>query len=52
MDVAGIRAEGKDLLIEGVRFVNNQNGILFAGVPGGSLIVRDSEFLRNGVCEA
>ncbi len=48
---AGIRAEGKNLVVEGVRFINNQNGILGGGVPGGSLIVRDSEFVRNGTCE-
>ena len=48
---AGIRGEGKDLTVEGVRFVNNQNGIL-AGGAGGTLIVRNSDFVRNGTCEA
>ncbi|MBV8574615.1 MAG: hypothetical protein JOZ58_06175 [Acetobacteraceae bacterium] len=48
---AGIRAEGRNLVIEHVRFINNQNGILAHDQPQGSLIVRDSEFLRNGVCE-
>ena len=46
---AGIRGEGKDLLVEKVHFVNNQNGIL-SGVTGGSMIIRDSVFDRNGVC--
>ena len=48
---AGIRGEGKDLTVEGVRFINNQNGIL-AGGSGGTLIVRNSDFVRNGACEA
>lgn len=48
---AGIRAEGQDLLVEGVRFINNQNGIL-SGAQGGSMIVRESLFERNGTCEA
>jgi hypothetical protein len=47
---AGIRAEGKDLVVEGVRFINNQNGIL-SGASGGSMIVRNSVFDRNGTCE-
>ena len=49
---AGIRAEGRDLLVERIRFIDNQNGILTTDQPGGSLIVRDSEFTRNGTCEA
>ncbi len=48
---AGIRAEGRDLTVERVRFLDNQNGILAASQPQGALIVRDSEFLRNGRCE-
>ncbi len=47
---AGIRAEGKDLTVERVRFINNQNGIL-SGASGGSIIVRNSEFDRNGGCD-
>ena len=47
---AGIRMEAPDLTIEHVRFINNQNGIL-SGLQGGSLIVRDSLFERNGACE-
>jgi hypothetical protein len=46
---AGIRMEGKDLTVERVRFINNQNGIL-TGLRGSSLVVRDSDFVRNGVC--
>src|SRR4051794_28287894 len=48
---AGIRAEGGDLLIEHVQFVNNQDGILSANMPGKKIVVRDSVFLRNGTCD-
>jgi hypothetical protein len=48
---AGIRAEGRDLLVERVRFLDNQNGILAASQPQGTMTVRDSTFLRNGSCE-
>lgn len=47
---AGIRDEGHDLVVEKVRFVNNQNGILTTD-DAGTLIVRDSLFERNGACE-
>lgn len=46
---AGIRAEGRNLTIERVRFINNQNGIL-SGIGGGSMIIRDSLFEKNGFC--
>ena len=48
---AGIRAEGRNLVVERVRFIDNQNGILAADQPQGEIIVRDSEFVRNGTCE-
>jgi Right handed beta helix region len=48
---AGIRAEGRNLLVERVRFIDNQNGILAADQPQSEIIVRDSEFVRNGTCE-
>jgi hypothetical protein len=47
---AGIRMEANNLTVEHVRFVNNQDGILSNLDVKGSLIVRDSEFLRNGAC--
>lgn len=47
---AGIRGEGEKLLVEGVRFINNQNGIL-TGYEGSTVIVRNSVFERNGTCE-
>jgi hypothetical protein len=50
MNGAGIRAEGGHLTVERVRFINNQNGILSAANPEGSIVVRDSEFTRNGLC--
>jgi hypothetical protein len=48
---AGIRAEGGDLTVERVRFVDNQNGILANTLPGKTIIVRNSVFIRNGTCE-
>ncbi len=48
---AGIRAEGKGLTVDHVRFVNNQEGILAGDIPGGTIVVRGSEFTRNGSCE-
>lgn len=48
---AGIRAEGGNLTIERVKFINNQNGILAANTPDATIIVRDSEFVRNGACD-
>ena len=47
---AGIRAEGPSLVVEDVRFVDNQDGILTGGPDGATLVVRDSAFLRNGAC--
>jgi hypothetical protein len=48
---AGIRAEGKGLVVDNVRFLNNQNGVL-AGNRGGSIVIRNSLFDRNGFCDA
>jgi hypothetical protein len=48
---AGIRAEGKTLVVDHVRFINNQDGILSTDEPQGSITVRDSQFTRNGACE-
>jgi len=50
MNGAGIRAEGTNLTIERVKFINNQNGILAAPNERSTITVRDSEFLRNGNC--
>ena len=48
---AGIRAEGGRLTVDGVRFVNNQDGILTDANPQMVLIVRNSQFIKNGICE-
>ena len=50
MNGAGIRQEGRNLTVEAVKFINNQDGILAANSPGSRVIVRDSQFLQNGVC--
>ncbi len=47
---AGIRGEGEKLVVEGVRFINDQNGIL-TGIEGSTIIVRDSVFEHDGTCE-
>lgn len=47
---AGIRGEGHSLLVDRVRFINNQNGIL-SGTTGGSMTIRDSVFEKNGSCD-
>jgi hypothetical protein len=47
---AGIRMEGGNLTVDGVRFINNQNGILTDADPAASLIVKNSDFERNGGC--
>jgi hypothetical protein len=45
---AGIRFEGSRLVVDGAKFVDNENGILATGDAGGSLVVTRSMFLRNG----
>jgi hypothetical protein len=46
---AGIRGESKSILIDKVRFINNQNGIL-SGTEGGSMTIMNSVFEKNGFC--
>ena len=48
---AGIRAEGGNLTIEHVNFINNQDGILAIPSPTGKILISDSAFIRNGTCE-
>lgn len=50
MNGAGIRAEGINLTIDRVKFINNQNGILAAPNKDSTIIIRNSEFTRNGYC--
>lgn len=47
---AGIRAEGANLTVENVKFINNENGILAGVNKASSIIVKDSLFSRNGAC--
>lgn len=47
---AGIRAEGADLTVERVRFADDENGILSDAAPESTITVRDSVFVRDGVC--
>ena len=46
---AGIRGEGPNLLVDHVRFINNQNGIL-SGFDQGVMTIRNSYFEKNGAC--
>jgi hypothetical protein len=48
---AGIRSEGRNLTVERVKFIDDENGILAAPVPDDTIIIRDSEFIRDGSCE-
>ena len=47
---AGIRQEGRDLTVEGVKFFDNENGILSNNSPDSKVLISDSEFERNGLC--
>lgn len=49
---AGIRAEGTNLLVDGVRFVNNQDGLLSSDDPNSTITIRNSRFIKNGACDA
>jgi hypothetical protein len=48
---AGLRMEGGNLTVDGVHFVNNQNGILTAADPSWVLTVTNSVFDHNGACK-
>jgi parallel beta helix pectate lyase-like protein len=50
MNGAGIRQEGRNLTVDGVKFIDNQNGILGAAEPDSTVIIRNSDFEQNGVC--
>ncbi|MCC7302916.1 MAG: right-handed parallel beta-helix repeat-containing protein [Bacteroidia bacterium] len=45
---AGIRQEGMDLTVENCYFHDNENGILAGTVANSTIIIRDTEFARNG----
>src|SRR5262249_53433590 len=47
---AGIRLVKGSLIVDSVKFINNQNGIL-GGEPGATVTIRNSDFDKNGTCE-
>ena len=51
MNGAGIRLDKGNLTVDGVKFIDNQNGI-FGGAPGATVTIRNSDFDRNGTCAA
>ncbi len=48
---AGIRAEGGTLTVEDVTFIDNENGLMTSAMPGASVLVSGSTFIRNGHCD-
>ncbi len=48
---AGIRYQGGNLVLNSDRFVNNQDGMLAADDPNGSITINGSEFANNGVSD-
>ena len=48
---AGIRAEGGDLTVDTVRFINDQDGILSGDLPGVTITVTNSLFQHDGICQ-
>jgi len=48
---AGIRAEGGDLTVDRVHFLNNQDGILSTSNPKANIRITGSDFVHNGTCE-
>jgi hypothetical protein len=49
---AGIRAQGGNLTIENVRFLNNEDGILSTNNPAATIRITGSDFEHNGECES
>ena len=49
---AGIRAEGGNLTVTGVRFIDDEDGILTAPNPKATVRVLDSSFTGDGSCRA
>jgi hypothetical protein len=48
---AGIRHQGRNLTVDKVKFIDNQNGILGGSAPVSTVTIRNSVFERNGTCE-
>jgi hypothetical protein len=51
MNGAGIRLDKGSLIVDNVKFTDNQSGIL-GGVRGTKVTIRNSDFNRNGTCAA
>ncbi|MGH7153598.1 MAG: right-handed parallel beta-helix repeat-containing protein [Acetobacteraceae bacterium] len=47
---AGIRAQGTNLLVDGVKFLDNQEGILTTNNKRSTIRIINSDFERNGLC--
>lgn len=47
---AGIRAEGGNLNIENVEFINNEEGVLTSSNPNATIRVIGSAFIHDGAC--
>lgn len=47
---AGVRAESGPLLLENIRFLNNENGLLTANGPDIEVRVKNATFIGNGEC--
>jgi hypothetical protein len=47
---AGIRAEGGNLVIENVQFINDQDGILTGDNPSAAIRIANSSFVKDGFC--
>jgi hypothetical protein len=52
MNGAGIRQEGRNLTVDRVKFIDNQNGILGKDSPQSTVTISNSVFERNGFCGA
>jgi hypothetical protein len=50
MNGAGIRLDEGSLTVDGVKFINDQNGILTASAPGTTITIRNSDFDSDGFC--
>ena len=47
---AGIRAEGINLTLDNVKFMDNEDGVLAGSKHASAIVVRNSEFVHNGAC--
>jgi len=48
---AGIRVEGRNLTVERSRFIDNEDGILAGSASDSRILIANSDFIRNGVCD-